>query len=85
MMLMSGVLYPQGPVGELLNHIGRHNMRPNHLHMMFDKPGFRRLTTALYPEGDPLNYSDAVFGVKRSLVVVSVFFDRPTRLLEIRS
>lgn len=61
----------QGPVGELLNHLRRHNMRPNHLHMMFDKSGFRRLTTALYPEGDPYNFSDAVFGVKRSLVIVS--------------
>ena len=43
--------------------------------MMFDKPGFHRLTTALYPEGDPLLSSDAVFGVKRSLVVVSYRLD----------
>ena len=43
--------------------------------MMFDKPGFHRLTTALYPEGDPLLSSDAVFGVKRSLVVVSYHLD----------
>lgn len=38
--------------------------------MMFDAPGYRRLTTALYPEGDPYLSSDAVFGVKKSLVVV---------------
>jgi len=66
------VAYPipgDGPVGVLLENLGRHNMRPNHLHMMFDAPGYRRLTTALYPEGDPYLSSDAVFGVKKSLVV----------------
>lgn len=39
--------------------------------MVFEKPGFRKLTTALYPEGDEYIESDAVFGVKQSLVVVS--------------
>ncbi|KAI5115694.1 hypothetical protein M0805_002837 [Coniferiporia weirii] len=66
------VAYPipgDGPVGDLLINLKRHNMRPNHLHMMFEKPGYHKLTTALYPEGDPFNFSDAVFGVKRSLVV----------------
>lgn len=39
--------------------------------MMIDAPGFRKLTTALYPEGDVNLPSDPVFGVKKSLVVVS--------------
>ena len=39
--------------------------------MMIDAPGFHKLTTALYPEGDAILASDAVFGVKKSLVVVS--------------
>jgi hypothetical protein len=39
--------------------------------MMIEAPGFHKLTTALYPEGDPILSSDAVFGVKKSLVVVS--------------
>jgi hypothetical protein len=38
---------------------------------MIDALGFRKLTTALYPEGDAILSSDAVFGVKKSLVVVS--------------
>jgi len=66
------VAYPipgDGPVGELLIKIGRHNMRPNHLHLMIEAPGFNKLTTALYPEGDEWLSSDAVFGVKKSLVV----------------
>ncbi|KAI0670514.1 aromatic compound dioxygenase [Trametes maxima] len=66
------VAYPipgDGPVGALLLGMGRHNMRPNHLHMMIEAPGFKKLTTALYPEGDEWIESDAVFGVKKSLVV----------------
>ncbi|TBU65983.1 aromatic compound dioxygenase [Dichomitus squalens] len=66
------VAYPipgDGPVGDLLLGIGRHNMRPNHLHLMIEAPGYRKLTTAFYPEGDLYLESDAVFGVKKSLVV----------------
>jgi hypothetical protein len=40
--------------------------------MMIEAPGFKKLTTALYPEGDPYLESDAVFGVKKSLVVVRI-------------
>lgn len=58
-----------GPVGELLLGVGRHNMRPNHLHLMVEAPGYNKLVTALYPEGDDYLASDAVFGVKKSLVV----------------
>ncbi|PIL34129.1 hypothetical protein GSI_03840 [Ganoderma sinense ZZ0214-1] len=66
------VAYPipgDGPVGELLLRMSRHNMRPNHLHIMVEAPGFRKLVTAFYPEGDTYIESDAVFGVKKSLVV----------------
>ena len=66
------VPYPtpgDGPVGELLLAMRRHNMRPAHLHMMFEAPGYAKLTTALYPSGDEFIQSDAVFGVKKSLVV----------------
>ncbi|KAI0274103.1 aromatic compound dioxygenase [Russula aff. rugulosa BPL654] len=66
------VSYPipgDGPVGDLLLTLGRHNIRPNHLHMMIDAPGFRKLVTSLYPEGDEFLSSDAVFGVKKSLIV----------------
>jgi Dioxygenase len=39
--------------------------------MVIHAPGFHKLVTALYPEGDPYLTSDAVFAVKKSLVVVS--------------
>jgi hypothetical protein len=41
---------------------------------MIAAKGFETLTTALYPEDDPYLGSDAVFGVKRSLVVVHFSF-----------
>lgn len=58
-----------GPVGRLLDATGRHPWRPAHLHFMIEAEGFRKLTTALYFDGDPWLDSDAVFGVKDSLVV----------------
>ncbi|EGO03710.1 hypothetical protein SERLA73DRAFT_175311 [Serpula lacrymans var. lacrymans S7.3] len=66
------VAYPipvDGPVGDLLMALNRHNIRPNHLHMIIEAPGFNKLVTAFYPEGDKYVYSDCVFGVKKSLVV----------------
>ncbi|KAI0721636.1 aromatic compound dioxygenase [Cerioporus squamosus] len=66
------VAYPipgDGPVGQLLLATGRHNMRPNHIHLIVEAPGFRKLITMFYPEGDTWLESDAVFAVKRSLVV----------------
>ena len=41
--------------------------------MMIDAPGFHKVVTSLYPEGDEFLSSDAVLGVKKSLVVVSVW------------
>ncbi|KAI5197099.1 cathecol 1,2-dioxygenase [Aureobasidium subglaciale] len=71
------VPYPipgDGPVGQLLGVLKRHNMRPGHLHFKFKKDGYDPLITrhadsALYLRGDPYESSDSVFGVKRSLLV----------------
>jgi protocatechuate 3,4-dioxygenase beta subunit len=73
-ILFSDAEIVQGPVGELLLSLGRHNMRPSHLHMMVEAPGYQKLITALYPEGDQWLSSDAVFGVKKSLIVVRLEF-----------
>ncbi|KAJ6085344.1 Intradiol ring-cleavage dioxygenase [Penicillium canescens] len=66
------VPYPiphDGPVGKLLSVLNRHPYRPSHIHFMFKKEGFDRLITALYLRGDPFESSDAVFGVKESLII----------------
>jgi hydroxyquinol 1,2-dioxygenase len=64
-----------GPVGELLRAAGRGPMRPAHIHFMVTAPGHRRLITHLFAAGDPYLDNDAVFGVKRQLVVD--FTDHP--------
>ncbi|MCJ1274601.1 hypothetical protein MMC21_002398 [Puttea exsequens] len=66
------VSYPiphDGPVGRLLKMLHRHPFRPAHMHFMFEKLGYDHLITALYTRGDPYETSDAVFGVKESLLI----------------
>ncbi|MGF6597106.1 hydroxyquinol 1,2-dioxygenase [Paraburkholderia sp. GAS448] len=58
-----------GPVGRMLLATGRHPMRPAHVHFLIEAPGYETLTTALFSAGDAYVQSDAVFGVKPSLVV----------------
>jgi hydroxyquinol 1,2-dioxygenase len=58
-----------GPVGEMLLKMGRHPMRPAHIHAILVREGFHPLTTHLFIKGDPYNHSDTVFGVKESLIV----------------
>jgi len=58
-----------GPVGELLAATARHPMRPAHIHFFVRAPGKAPLVTHLFVAGDPHLASDAVFGVKPSLVV----------------
>jgi hydroxyquinol 1,2-dioxygenase len=58
-----------GPVGELLDAMGRHPYRPAHIHFQIVAPGFESLTTHLFIEGDPYLTSDAVHAVKDSLII----------------
>jgi len=57
-----------GPVGRLLEATGRHPWRPAHLHFMITAPGHRRLITHVFRRGDRYLDSDAVFGVRPTLV-----------------
>jgi protocatechuate 3,4-dioxygenase beta subunit len=66
------VSYPipdDGPAGQLLTALGRHPFRPAHVHFMISAPGYRTLVTHLFFEGDQYLDSDAVFGVKPSLII----------------
>ena len=65
------VSYPiptDGPVGKMLNGMGRHSYRPAHIHAIVSAPGFESVTTHVFVKGDPYLQSDAVFGVKNSLI-----------------
>lgn len=57
-----------GPVGRMLRKMGRHPMRPGHIHMIVSAPGCHAVTTHLFAAGSEYLDSDAVFGVKESLV-----------------
>lgn len=58
-----------GPVGQMLGRMGRHPNRPGHIHMMVSAPGHQPLTTHLFVANSPYLDSDAVFGVRDSLIV----------------
>ena len=57
-----------GPVGELLSRTARHPYRPAHLHFLVSARGYLPVTTHAFIAGSPYLDSDAVFGVKESLV-----------------
>lgn len=65
------VSYPipdDGPVGAMLAGLDRHPYRPAHMHYMVRAEGFQKLVTHTFVGGDKYLESDAVFGVKQTLV-----------------
>jgi hydroxyquinol 1,2-dioxygenase len=58
-----------GPVGAMLRAMGRHPNRPGHIHMKVYAEGYAPLTTHLFAADSPYLDSDAVFGVRDSLIV----------------
>ncbi|GAA4228341.1 hydroxyquinol 1,2-dioxygenase [Actinomadura meridiana] len=72
-----------GPVGRLLTATARHPNRPAHIHFEVSAPGYRTVTTHLFVAGTPYIDSDAVFGVKPSLVREFPEVDDPGRAAEV--
>lgn len=68
-----------GPVGALLKKLGRHPNRPAHLHYIVGADGYEEITTHIFVPDDPYINSDAVFGVKKSLLGDFVKVDNPVR------
>jgi len=65
------VSYPipdDGPVGKMLAALGRHPYRPAHMHFIVTAPGFEKIVTHTFVGDDAYLNSDAVFGVKETLV-----------------
>jgi hydroxyquinol 1,2-dioxygenase len=52
----------------MLRKMGRHPNRPGHIHMIVSAQGHRPVTTHLFVAGSQYLDSDAVFGMKESLV-----------------
>jgi catechol 1,2-dioxygenase len=66
-----------GTVGKLLAALGRHPYRPAHLHFILKADGFDTLVTHIFDPDDPYIHSDAVFGVKESLLAEFKRVDDP--------
>ena len=65
------VAYPiphDGPVGDMLTATKNHPWRPAHLHFMIKAPGYESLITHVFRHDDQYLDSDAVFGVRQSLI-----------------
>jgi catechol 1,2-dioxygenase len=58
-----------GPVGAFLTASGRHPMRAAHTHFIVSAPGYYTVTTHLFDSQSKYLDSDAVFGVRDSLIV----------------
>jgi len=71
-----------GPVGKLLASLGRHPYRPAHLHYILEADGYETLVTHIFDPDDKYIQSDAVFGVKESLLAKFELIDDPARLME---
>ncbi|MBW4707243.1 intradiol ring-cleavage dioxygenase [Roseobacter sp. YSTF-M11] len=69
-----------GPVGQMLTRLGRHPYRPAHLHYILEADGFETLITHIFDPDDPYIHSDAVFGVKKSLLAKFDLIDDPARI-----
>lgn len=72
-----------GTVGKLLGALGRHPYRPAHLHYIVKAEGFATLTTHIFDPDDRYIGSDAVFGVKQSLLADFRKVDDPRRAQEL--
>jgi hydroxyquinol 1,2-dioxygenase len=65
------VSYPvpvDGPAGDLLRASGRHNWRAAHVHAIVSAPGHEPVTTHIFDAENQYLDSDAVFGVRDSLI-----------------
>lgn len=57
-----------GPVGKLLEALGRHPNRAAHLHFIVEAEGYDRIVTHIFTPDCQYLGEDAVFGVKPSLI-----------------
>ena len=59
---------PQGSTQQLLNVLARHGDRPAHVHFFVTGDNFRKLTTQINIEGDPLIWDDFAYATREELI-----------------
>ncbi len=72
-----------GPVGQMLERLERHPFRPAHIHFIVGADGYEPITTHIFTPDCPYLDSDAVFGVKESLIADFRKVDDPARAEEL--
>ncbi len=55
--------------GEMMRRLGRHGMRPGHIHFKLSAPGTQPMTAMLYFNGDPWLDDDSIFSVRNDIVL----------------
>ena len=73
---------PDGPTQRLLDLLGRHGQRPAHIHFLVSARGFRRLTTQINIQDDPLIDDDFAFATRDGLAPEIVRRSDPAALGE---
>lgn len=66
--------------GQLMQKLGRHGMRPGHVHVKLSAPGSQPLTTLLYFNGDPWIDDDSIFSVRDDVTLTLLQHDGPTEM-----
>jgi catechol 1,2-dioxygenase len=59
---------PQGATQQLLNVLARHGNRPAHVHFFVTSDKYRKLTTQINIEGDPLIWDDFAYATREDLI-----------------
>lgn len=72
-----------GPVGQLLEKLGRHPNRASHIHIIITAPGYQPVITHIFPPDCEYLSEDAVFGVKEDLIADFQRIDDPKRAEEL--
>ncbi|KAA0595683.1 catechol 1,2-dioxygenase [Azospirillum lipoferum] len=80
-IMPSGYACPPGSSTlQLLDLLGRHGARPAHIHFFVSAPGYRKLTTQINIQGDPLIDDDFAFATRDGLVPEIRRIDDPAAL-----
>ncbi|SAL48264.1 catechol 1,2-dioxygenase [Caballeronia humi] len=59
---------PHGATQQLLNTLARHGNRPAHVHFFVTTDKYRKLTTQINIEGDPLIWDDFAYATREDLI-----------------
>ncbi|HKR43035.1 MAG TPA: catechol 1,2-dioxygenase, partial [Paraburkholderia sp.] len=59
---------PHGATQQLLNVLARHGNRPAHVHFFVTTDKYRKLTTQINIEGDPLIWDDFAYATREDLI-----------------